>query len=677
MSSGSLLPQVERLFGAGTVAGLPEVALLERFLARRDELAFEVLVSRHGPLVLGVCRRLLRDPRDVEDAFQATFLILVRKAGSIQQRELLGPWLYGVAYRVARRSRAVKTRQHLRESELAEHEPPDTPDDPGWAELRSVLDEELARLPNKYREPVVLCYLQGLTHDEAASRLGCPVGTVRSRLARGRERLGVRLVRRGLAPAAGLIGGSLATQTVGKSVPPALSAATTLAAQRFAAGVMATKVVSAESAALLEGVLETMSWKTLGRAALASAAIGVLVVGAFFAGRRSDNRAAEYAALYELRIPKNVKRPTLVSYPAYVVEPPDYLIVEVLDALPGRPIQGEHVVRQDGTISLGFYGDVYVAGLTLPEVKEKIVLHLRNYLNDDALGLWKQACDPGAIQEAKRRRELKYFKELEPPMSPPPGDDPVSLDDRTSLPELPAFPNGESAFAKAEPSRDQPAGRMDRQPEAAPGLVPESEECVWLRVYPKDSDTVYVDVGMYNSKFFYVEGMAGINGRYPCTGKETVLDAIHIAGGLMPLAVPQKMRLIRPGKGDEPDQVFPIDYAAIAYGVDPSTNYQLFPGDRLVVPGDPEKVAEAPKDPRAWMALSHEKGLASRIHNVEKKLDRVISVLNKPHENTAAPRPPRAQDEARKHEVDQELFEVIPSEKDLPAANPSPPPVAK
>jgi len=193
------------------------------------------------------------------------------------------------------------------------------------------------------------------------------------------------------------------------------------------------------------------------------------------------------------------------SLPPYIIEPPDLLIVEVLDALPGRPIMGEHLVRPDGTVTLGFYGDVYVAGLSLPEAKEKIVLHLRKYLTDDVLGLWKR----------------------------------------------------------------DPDGN-------------------WVEVEPKDSDTLYVDIGSYNSKFYYVQGDVAATGRFPITGNETVLDALQNAGGLIPTAAPQNIRLVRPAPpGSSVEQKFPVNLAAIVSGGDPTTNYQLLPGDRLVVYRDP------------------------------------------------------------------------------------------
>jgi polysaccharide biosynthesis/export protein len=203
-----------------------------------------------------------------------------------------------------------------------------------------------------------------------------------------------------------------------------------------------------------------------------------------------------------------------VSMPDYVLEPPDLVIVEVLDALPGRPISGERLVRPDGKISLGFYGDVYVSGLTMSEVKEKVVLHLRKYLSDEVLGLIK---------------------------------------------------------------RDEETGQVATDKDGKPKMIE-----------PKDSDRVFVDVTAYNSKNYYVLGDVLIAGKMPITGNETVLDAIQYAGGLMPTAAPQNIRLVRPAPpGACCEQVLPINLSAIMNGGDPTTNYQIMPNDRIIVYRDP------------------------------------------------------------------------------------------
>jgi RNA polymerase sigma factor (sigma-70 family) len=191
---------------AADPAGVPDAELLARFRSRGDEAAFELLVWRHGPMVLGVCRGVLGDPHAADDAFQATFLALARKADSIGRGEAVPGWLYRVAYRTALHLRERRARQSARERpgqfpRLADPAPP--PDEAAaLRELRPLLQQEVERLPDKYRAVVVLCCLEGRTNEEAAGQLGCPKGTVLSRLARARERLRRRLSARGMALAA-------------------------------------------------------------------------------------------------------------------------------------------------------------------------------------------------------------------------------------------------------------------------------------------------------------------------------------------------------------------------------------------------------------------------------------------------------------------------------------------
>jgi RNA polymerase sigma factor (sigma-70 family) len=250
---------LQALYRVGTVAGLSDGSLMERFVVGRDEAAFEALLARHGPMVLGVCRRRLREPGDVEDAFQATFLVLVQKAGTIRDPQRLSPWLYGVACRVAGRARAQAARRQARERP-GDLEPAAEPDaGPERRELDAVLDEEVARLPEAYRSVLVLCDVEGRPHAEAARELAWPLGTVKSRLAQARVRLRARLMRRGLAPAAL---GSVAAPwpaSARPAQPPQLVAATAQTVMRFTAGrTAAGGVVSATVSTLAEGVLKAM-----------------------------------------------------------------------------------------------------------------------------------------------------------------------------------------------------------------------------------------------------------------------------------------------------------------------------------------------------------------------------------------------------------------------------------
>jgi RNA polymerase sigma factor (sigma-70 family) len=291
--TAAVLPHLRRLF-AGNGDGPSDPQLLERFLARRDEDAFAALVRRHGPMVFAVCRRLLPDPHDAEDAFQATFLVLVRKARSLGRPERLGNWLYGVACRTAMKARGHNARRRQCEQPLA-----DVPTAGGvaelvWRELRPVLDEELNRLPEKYRTPVVLCCLEGVSKREAARRLGWPAGTLSTRLHRAREILRGRLTRRGLALSAGVVAVALSRGTVPAAVPTTLAAATATAASRIAAGQAA--AVPAPVLALAEGVLRAMWWNKLKVAAAALLAAVLLAAGIGGAMPRTPAAAPEAEA---------------------------------------------------------------------------------------------------------------------------------------------------------------------------------------------------------------------------------------------------------------------------------------------------------------------------------------------------------------------------------------------
>jgi len=275
------LGDVRTLFGLGAVGGLSDGQLLDRFLERRDEVAeaaFAALVARHGPMVLRACRGVLRDLHDAQDAFQATFLVLARRAGSIRSRDSVASWLYGVACRVSARARVEAARRRTFERRGAEMaprrieavEPPET-----WPELL----EEVDRLPEKFRSPIVLIDLEGCTQQEAAQRLGWPLGTLQSRLARGRGRLRARLLRRGLAPSAGLLVAMVGPPGV-SAMPAELIDPTARAAMAFAAGSAPSAAIPAAAAALAKGVLKTMlmlKWKT----AATLTAVSLLGAGVF------------------------------------------------------------------------------------------------------------------------------------------------------------------------------------------------------------------------------------------------------------------------------------------------------------------------------------------------------------------------------------------------------------
>jgi RNA polymerase sigma factor (sigma-70 family) len=219
---GRALLRLRGLLGAHCADGPADGELLRRYVHARDEVAFEALLRRHGPMVLGVCRRLLVSAEDVDDAFQATFLILVRKARSIGDGERVGNWLYGVAYRVAIRARAQAARLRARQRALTDIPCEEPAGEALREELRLLVDEEVSRLPALYREAVVCCYLQGRTQEEAARVLGWPKGTVATRLNRARSLLRNRLIRRGLPLSAGALVGALRAGGAEAGVPAAL-----------------------------------------------------------------------------------------------------------------------------------------------------------------------------------------------------------------------------------------------------------------------------------------------------------------------------------------------------------------------------------------------------------------------------------------------------------------------
>jgi RNA polymerase sigma factor (sigma-70 family) len=257
----TFLHALERGVGAAVTDG----QLLQRFLAHRDEEAFAALVQRHGPMVLGVCRRILDNTADAEDAFQATFVVLVRKAASLVHRAVLGDWLHGVARHTALKARTEMVRRRTRERIVARSEVPRQPPRNDWLPL---LDQEINRLPEKYRLPVVLCDLESHTRTEAAARLGWPEGTVAARLARGRALLGKRLIR-----GAVVLSGALPLANASELVTPALAATTIGSAVRGP--------TSPAVAVLSEGVLRAMSTtrlKFVTAALLVAAVVGIGVV---------------------------------------------------------------------------------------------------------------------------------------------------------------------------------------------------------------------------------------------------------------------------------------------------------------------------------------------------------------------------------------------------------------
>lgn len=323
----------------------------------------------------------------------------------------------------------------------------------------------------------------------------------------------------------------------------------------------------------------------------------------------------------------------------YVIEPPDFLLIEVLEALPGRPVSGAHLVRPDGTITLGFYGDLYVKGLTLNQTKAKVVMHMRKFLTDEALGLMEvDFGTPERVPESTNYDSLdmpelpsKSLPSTSRPRSPfelgPQAGDMGRRDmpfearvvafavPLRGMPPLAAKKTDWNGYRPPQTASRTQTLAITRQRQAAERLVQvaqkqatnvdepspaasshfmleqssgeNTDQTKFVYVDPAKSDRVYVDVDSYNSKNYYIYGDVAQPGRYPNTGHETALDAISFAGGLLSTADPGSMRVVRPGRNGKPAKVYPIDWKAIVEKGDAKANLQLFPGDRLFVDRDP------------------------------------------------------------------------------------------
>jgi RNA polymerase sigma factor (sigma-70 family) len=258
-----IFPHLRRTMLRSDGAGLTDGELLECFVTGRDESAFAALVRRHAAMVWGVCRRILPCHHDAEDAFQATFLVLVRKAASVTPRHMVANWLYGVAHQTALNARASAARKRARERQVTEMSEPASPEQDLWLDLQPLLDQELSRLPARYRSAIVLCDLEGKTRKEAATQFGVPEGTLSGWLTRGRAMLARRLARHGLAVTAGALAAVLAPSARAAGVPASAVSNTIQAASVWAARQAAHGVISAPVAALTEGMLKTMLLKKL------------------------------------------------------------------------------------------------------------------------------------------------------------------------------------------------------------------------------------------------------------------------------------------------------------------------------------------------------------------------------------------------------------------------------
>jgi RNA polymerase sigma factor (sigma-70 family) len=274
MSPGLAAAQLSRPahLAAGDLQGLPDEKLLARFFQTHDEAAFGVLLARHGPLVLGVCRRVLGNSSDADDAFQATFLVLVCKGRTLREPGQLASWLYGVAQRTARKLKSKAALRYQRERQASAMPITSDAKDMTLHELQGILDEEISRLPAKYALPLVLCYLEGKTNAQAAAHLGWPEGSMSRRLSRARELLRSRLARRGMALSVALIT-SVFSQRAEAAVPAELASATLSAGLRVVQGAAVKEVAAPATAAVVGAMLAATATSKLATSTMAALAI--------------------------------------------------------------------------------------------------------------------------------------------------------------------------------------------------------------------------------------------------------------------------------------------------------------------------------------------------------------------------------------------------------------------
>jgi RNA polymerase sigma factor (sigma-70 family) len=267
--------------------------LLTSFREHRDGAAVAALVRRHGPMVWGVCRRMLRGHQDAEDAFQATFLVLVQKAATLSDPEMVGNWLYGVAHQTAVRMRALAARRAVRERQVAVMPEPTAAAQHVWDDLAPILDEELARLPPKYRALLVLCQLEGKTLKEVAGQLAIPLGTVASRLATARAMLARRLSRRGIVVSGALLGAVLSSPAASAGVPAPVVSSTIGTATLLAVGQGLAGAVSPTVAALVRGVTKAMFTSKIKSVLAVALVLSLVLSGGGVAVRLLAGPAAE------------------------------------------------------------------------------------------------------------------------------------------------------------------------------------------------------------------------------------------------------------------------------------------------------------------------------------------------------------------------------------------------
>jgi RNA polymerase sigma factor (sigma-70 family) len=393
----AVLQHLRRVYRLEEDRRLDDGELLNRFFQHGEQAAFEVLVERYGSMVLGVCQRMLQNSHDAEDAFQATFLVVVHKGRSLLGRETIGNWLYGVAYHTALKARAAAMLRRRKESEAPTKACVEPVAEDGWEEIRPLLDQELNKLPDKFREVFVLCELLGKSRKEAAEQLGIPEGTLSSRLATARRKLSERLKHLGVTLPCGTLAVALAQNAASACVPAQLVTCTVAAASAVAAGAtVAGGVVSPSVAALADGVVKSMfvaKCKTAVTALLvfsllAAGAVSLSSLGAASDGMKAEVRAAVQAPGRDgdykddaTKVGQRINLPEAAPpkpVPASLKNPAEVFLLGVV----------RNVDEKAGTITVGVGGDDEEAGgelLRLARGVEVQTLHGPGRIADLAL----------------------------------------------------------------------------------------------------------------------------------------------------------------------------------------------------------------------------------------------------------------------------------------------------
>ncbi len=393
---------IDGLVLSGSLVGLTEEELLARFLERRDPRALEAIVDRHGALVLTVCRQLLADPNDVDDAFQATFLVLIRKAGSVRRPGSLASWLYGVAYRTALRLKRTSRPISLLTDQVETSVSCPTVEQ----EQVSLLHQEIDRLPEKYRQPIVLCYFEGLTHDDAAARLCWPVGTVRGRLARARDRLRDRLDRRGVSLSVGLPGALDRLRSGSAALPEGLLRSTTTFLEHG---------VSLRVSSIVQGVIFSMLINKLKWTVLALTASSLLLVGAGTGLRAIASQAGKKAAVENVQQKPDLNKVYLGKAKS-ILPPVDPVAVQIkidaneeaADRLEGHRVEAELLEIKVATLKSALKSN-------LVSIHQAEMSSVNQLLFPGTNGGVKPADVPKVIEELKHQNEslsVRYEKSV-------------------------------------------------------------------------------------------------------------------------------------------------------------------------------------------------------------------------------------------------------------------------